>query len=74
MFTIRSRDISVGIVTSYGMDEVARDFVYCTAFRLAPGTTQPPTEWGLGALSSGAKRRRRESEHSLPPTSEVKNG
>jgi hypothetical protein len=43
---------------------------FITAFRLAMGSTQPPIQWVLGALSLRVKRLGREADHShLVPTS-----
>jgi hypothetical protein len=39
----------------------------------ALGPTQSPLQWVLGALSPGVKRPRREADHSLPTSAEVKN-
>jgi hypothetical protein len=72
----RSRDSSVGIATGYGLDSrgvgvksPGRDkkFLFSTSSRPALGTTQPPTQWGAGALSLGVKLPGREADHS-PPT------
>jgi hypothetical protein len=40
----------------------------------SPRPTEPPIQWVLGALSPGAKRQRREADHSPPSCAEVKNG
>jgi hypothetical protein len=42
-------------------------------YRQALGPTQPPIQWVPGALSLGAKRPRREADHSPPSSAEVKN-
>jgi hypothetical protein len=47
-------------------------FLFTTASRTAPGTTQPPIQWVPGALSFGVKRPRREADHSSPSSAEVK--
>jgi hypothetical protein len=41
-------------------------------FRPALGSTQPPTQWEPGALSSGVKRLWGEADHSPPASAEVK--
>jgi hypothetical protein len=43
-----------------------------TASRTALGPTQPPIQWVPVALSLGVKRPRREADHSLPSSAEVK--
>jgi hypothetical protein len=47
---------------------------YSTASRPALGPTQAPIQWAPGALSSGVKRPRHESDHSPTSNAEVKNG
>jgi hypothetical protein len=39
---------------------------------MALGPTQPPIQWVQGVPSLGVKRPRRESDHSLPSSAEVK--
>jgi hypothetical protein len=69
------RDSSVGIATSYGLDDRevgVRISVFSTSSRPALESTQPPIQWVPGALSPGVKRPVRVADH-LPPTSaEVK--
>jgi hypothetical protein len=48
--------------------------LYCTASRLAVGTTQPSNWWTLDALSPGLKRPRLGAVHSSTSSAEVKNG
>jgi hypothetical protein len=47
--------------------------LFTIASRPALGPTQPPTQWVLGALTSGIKRLGREADHSPPSNAEVKN-
>jgi hypothetical protein len=47
-------------------------FHFTTASRTAPGPTQPPIQWVIGALSLGAKRPGHEADHSPPYRAEVK--
>jgi hypothetical protein len=49
-----------------------KNFIFSTSSRPALGPTQPPVQWILGALSAGAKLPRREADHSLPTSAEVK--
>jgi hypothetical protein len=49
-------------------------FLYSTSSRPALGSTQPPIQWTLGALSPGLKLPVREADHSAPSSAEVKNG
>jgi hypothetical protein len=48
-------------------------FRFTTASRTALGPTQPPTWWVPWAFCLGVKRTRREADHSLPSSAEVKN-
>jgi hypothetical protein len=50
------------------------DFSVLTEFRLAVGPTQPPIQWGPGCPSPGVEWPGRESDHSPPPSANVKNG
>jgi hypothetical protein len=47
--------------------------LFTTASRPALGPTQLPIQWVPGVLSLGVKRPRREADHSLPSSAEVKN-
>jgi len=47
-------------------------FVFTTASRTALGPTQPPIQWGPGALSLGVKRPGREADHSPTSSAEIK--
>jgi hypothetical protein len=47
-------------------------FLFTTASRTALGPTQPPIKWVPRDLSLGIKRQRREADHSLPSSDEVK--
>jgi len=49
-------------------------FFLATASRLALGHIQPPIQWVTGELSPGIKRPGHEAGHSLPTSTEVKNG
>jgi hypothetical protein len=77
----KSRDSSVDIALGYGLDDLgsrfrfpvwAGKFLITTACRTALGPTQPRIQWVPGALSLGVKRAKREADHSLPSSSEVK--
>jgi hypothetical protein len=70
---LKSRDSSVGIATSYGLDGrgigvrvpvVVGIFLFSISSRPALGFTQPPIQWVPGALSPGVKRPGREADHS----------
>jgi hypothetical protein len=77
---LRSRSNVVGIATVYGLDHrgvgvrvpVGSKFLFSTSSGLALGSTQPPIQWGRGALSLGVERRRDEADHSPPVSAEVK--
>jgi hypothetical protein len=49
-----------------------RVFLFNTASRTALGSTLPPIQWVLAALSVGVKRPEREADHSPPSSAEVK--
>jgi hypothetical protein len=49
-----------------------KNFLFYTSSRPALGSTQPPVQWVLGALSSRVKRQGREADHSPPASAEVK--
>jgi hypothetical protein len=76
----KSRDNTVGIAAGYGLvgrgsiHGRGKNFVLSITSRPSVGPTQPPTGWVPGALSLGVKRQKRESDHSPPPSAEVKNG
>jgi hypothetical protein len=76
-----SWDSSVGIATSYGLDDQEFDsrqgqdiFPLSTVSTLALGPNQPPIKWVLGALSLGVKRQGHEGAHSPPSHTEIVNG
>jgi hypothetical protein len=48
------------------------NFLLSTTSRPTLGSTQPPIQWVLGALSPGVQRPRREADHSSPASAEVK--
>jgi hypothetical protein len=67
------------IASGYGLDDrgvEARVQVgsraYSTSCRPTLGSTQPPIQWVLAALSPGIKRPGREADHSPPASAEVK--
>jgi hypothetical protein len=47
-----------------------KNFLFSTSARPPLGSTQPPIQWVLGALSSGVKRPAREADHSPPASAE----
>jgi hypothetical protein len=48
-------------------------FLISTLSRLPVGCTQPPIQWGMGALSLEVKQPGREADHLPPASSEIKN-
>jgi hypothetical protein len=52
----------------------ARDFSLLHSVQARSESTQPPIQWGPGALSPGIKRPGLEADHSSPSSEEVKNG
>jgi hypothetical protein len=79
--TLLSRDSSVGISTRLRAGRSGFDswqgheiFLFSTASIAAMESTRPHIQWVPGALSSGLKRRGRETDHSPPSSAEVKNG
>jgi hypothetical protein len=74
-----SRDISVGIARGYrlygpGSIPGSEGFLISTASRPKLGPTQPPLQWGPGALCPGVKRLGCEPDKSPPSSTEVKKG
>jgi hypothetical protein len=78
---MRSLDSSVGIATSYGLDDRGdrssrpgrvKNFLFSKSSRLALGSTQPPIQWVPGALSPWVKRPGREADHSPATSTKVK--
>jgi hypothetical protein len=49
-----------------------KNFHLSMSFRLAPGPTQPPIHWVLGALSLGLNQMEREADHSTATSAKVK--
>jgi hypothetical protein len=49
-----------------------KNFLFSTSSRLALGSTQPPIQWVLGALSPEVKWLGCEADHSPPPSVEAK--
>jgi len=47
--------------------------LFAIAYRRALRTTQPPTQWVPGFLSSGVKWLGREDDYSPPPSAKIKN-
>jgi hypothetical protein len=79
IYETRSRDSSVGITLSYGLDDRGFEsrqglgiFLFTTASRPALGPTQPPIQWVPGALSLGVKRPGRQADYSPVSSAEVK--
>jgi hypothetical protein len=72
------RDIPVGIVTSYELDDPGSipgmAGIFSTTSRPPLGPTQPRTQWIPQAISPGVKRLGREADHSPPPSGEIKKG
>jgi len=66
-------DKSVDWTTGVRFPVGAGIFLLATAPRPALGPTQPPIQWVPGVLSPGVKRPERETDHSLPPSADVKN-
>jgi hypothetical protein len=80
LFSIKSRDISVGTAVSYGLggsDTIpGRERLFSSPQRpdrLWDPPPQPPTPWVPGALSQGVKWQGHEADHSTPPIAEVNN-
>jgi hypothetical protein len=67
---IYQQAIYVHIVSTYF--ESLEIFLFTTASGTALGPTQPLIQCVLGTLSLGVKRPRREVDHSLPSSAEVK--
>jgi hypothetical protein len=76
----RSKDSSVGIAASYGLDERgvgvrrsgrAKNFLFFTSSRPALRPTQRPIVWVPGALSPGVNRPGRGADRSPPASAEV---
>lgn len=78
---LRSRDGSVGIAMIYGLGRLGFDsrkgqelLLHYAASISALKHTLSPTEWVLGAFSSGLKRLGRVAHQSPPSSTENKNG
>jgi hypothetical protein len=79
-FNERSRDIVVGIVTGYGLDDrgvgvrvPVESRMFSSSRRPGRlGSTQPPIQWVAGAPSPGVKRSGREAVLSFTASAEVK--
>jgi hypothetical protein len=74
IFTVKSRDNSVGIALGCGLDDRgsrARFPAEAGNFSLHY-RVQPPIQWVPGTLSLGIKRPGREADHSPPSSAEVK--
>jgi hypothetical protein len=74
-----SRDSAVGIANGYGLDDrgvrvrvPVGSRIFSISSRPALGSTQPPIQRVLGALSLRVKRQGREADHSPPTSAEVK--
>jgi hypothetical protein len=75
----KSRDIIVGIATSYGLDDSGvgvlspsgvKNFLFASS-RPALRFTQLAFQWAPGAVSPGVKRSVREADHSPTASAEV---
>jgi hypothetical protein len=80
MYTLDESWISsVVIVTGYGLDGWSlipgrgKIFLFSIASNPALGSTQPPIQWVLEALSPGVKLLGHEDDYSPPASAEVKN-
>jgi hypothetical protein len=81
--SMRSRDSSVGTAirlcvgrqtNRYSIARKSKKYLFSAASRPSGGSIQPPVQWVPGAFSPGIKRQRRESDHSILSSAEVKNG
>ena len=77
-----STGLSRGMRLGYGIESRAvvvrfptgtRDLIFSKAFRPPLSLTEPLIQWIPKTLSPGRKRPRRESDHLLPPSAEIKN-
>jgi len=72
-------DSPVGKVAGYGLDDRdltpgrGRDFFFPTTSIQALVPVPTPIQWVLGTLSVAVKRPKRETDHSFPPSTTVKN-
>jgi hypothetical protein len=62
----------MGWMAGVGFPAGEKYFLFCTGSRPALGLTQPPIQLVPGALSLGAKRPGRESDHSSGSSAEIK--
>jgi hypothetical protein len=75
-----NRDSSVGIATSYGLDDRGVGFRVLVGAKIClihvvqtgPGVHPTSYQLGTGALSPGVKRKGREADRSPPASAEVK--
>jgi hypothetical protein len=74
IYWVWSLDRAVGIATGYGLDDRgvgvrvpvgSRIFLFSASCRPVLGSTQPPIQWIVEALSPGVKRPGREADHHL---------
>jgi hypothetical protein len=72
--SLRSRDSSVGIPTSYGMGSPGSIPGMAKVFSSPQRPDRPPIQWIPGEISLRVKRPGREADHSLPSSAEVGNG
>jgi hypothetical protein len=78
-FQIMSNGSSVSKVTGYGLDnqvslpERVGILSFTTTSAPTLGSTHPPVQWALGALSLGVKQHEHDTDNSFPSSAKVKN-
>jgi hypothetical protein len=79
-YIYRSRDSSIGVALAYGLygwgsiPGRGKIFLFSIGAKSALRPTQIPMQWELGVTSQGVKQPGHETDHSLPTSTEVKNG